>query len=67
MVVRTETIRVTPPATLLADCREPAWEGATLGQLPDYIQDLQAALVACNIDKQKLREWATDPASEPLR
>jgi len=61
-----EVVRLTPPEPLLQDCPQPQWGGETLGDLIDYIKALQAALVACNVDKQHLRDWAAG-AADPLR
>jgi hypothetical protein len=51
-------VREAPPAELLADCPVPVIQVKTNGQLAVTAIALQQALVACNIDKESLREWA---------
>ncbi|WP_012612786.1 Rz1-like lysis system protein LysC [Nitratidesulfovibrio vulgaris] len=56
-----ETVRLTPPATLMQETPTPdppVWDGATNGDLLDYAQDSRAALGRCNADKAGMRKWA---------
>jgi hypothetical protein len=52
-----KTVKLTPPSLLLADCAQPAFlhNPATNLDLLNYAISLQAALTACNQDKQALR------------
>ena len=55
---RTETIVVKPPAVLVQDCPVPAVDAQTWGDLPAELVEMRNALVSCNRDKEKLRQWA---------
>lgn len=52
------TVRVGPPAPLLADCPTPELQLDTNGALAAGILTLRRALDDCNADKSALREWA---------
>jgi hypothetical protein len=49
-----------PPLALLQDCPHPNTLVATNGDLLRLLRAYEAALGACNIDKQALREWAKE-------
>lgn len=53
------------PATLLADC--PGYDGplVTNGDLAAAYQGSKQALVACNADKEALREWDAKRMAKP--
>ena len=57
--VEYQTVKITPPALLLANCAAPAGprNPATNLDLLDYAIRLKAALSACNQDKQALRKF----------
>ena len=53
---QTETIVVKPPAVLMQDC--PACRGCSgMGRSPAELVEMRNALVSCNRDKEKLRQW----------
>lgn len=56
-VIEYQTVKITPPSMLMADCLTPArlHNPATNGDLLNYSIRLQAALDACNQDKRALR------------
>ena len=49
-----------PPLALLQDCPHPNTLVVTNGDLLRLLRAYEAALDACNIDKQALREWAKE-------
>jgi hypothetical protein len=55
-----ERSRPTPPIALMQDCHAPnrPLDRTVRAQL-EYIPIVLEALGACNVDKEKLREWAT--------
>ena len=55
---------LTPPEVLIQNCPGATIKGKTTGDLVSYNLDLKAALQQCNIDKQKIREWATQAKGE---
>ena len=55
---QTETIVVKPPAVLMQDCPVPAVDAAVWGDLPAELVEMRNAIVSCNRDKEKLRQWA---------
>lgn len=60
-VVKTEILRLTPPAELLAACPEPSLQGETYRAIVAHALDIKQALRRCNADKQALRDWAATP------
>lgn len=58
-LIKTETIRLVPPAALLADCPEtPIPESGINGDLLEIAKLLRIDLAECNRSKARLREWA---------
>lgn len=53
-----ETVVVKPPTVLMQDCHVPAVGAAVWGDLPAELVEMRNALVSCNRDKEKLRQWA---------
>lgn len=54
-----ETVRLTPPAQLMAACPEPAPGGSTLGYLAlQYTLELRRALRDCNSQLDGIRRWS---------
>jgi len=60
-VIKTEVIKLTPPATLLAPCAAPTLQGDTYRAIIGHALDLKRALKHCDADKAALRQWANDP------
>lgn len=61
-------MREVPPAELLRECPSPAFGGPlTNSGLVGYVDDLRAALRACNDDKTALRDWAGQADLEAKR
>jgi len=55
--VAPQIIKQLPPAELLQDCPDVSVKPKTNGELAKQRDGLKASLKACNIDKQRLREW----------
>jgi len=56
--VTTQTIKLSPPAEWLADCPVPPKpKTATNEELAKWLNQYEAALASCNIDKSLLRDY----------
>lgn len=53
-----KTVQAVPPAALLQDCPVPEVDVKNWGDLPPAVVEMRNALVSCNRDKKKLRQWA---------
>lgn len=57
-LIRTETVLLSPPAALLADCPEtPIPESGSNGDFLEVAKLLRIDLAECNRSKVRLREW----------
>ena len=62
VVVKEEVlVKITPPVELVADCEHPDDPvNPRYADLVLWINEYRNALVLCNMDKQKIRQWMDD-------
>ena len=63
-VTQVETVKISPPAILIAETSEPLLRGGTNGDLLNWALELLSSLRRCNADKAALREWASAEAEK---
>ncbi len=57
---------LTPPASLIPECHEPAFLGSTYGDAVEHAVQLQGAFRECHIEIDTLNQWVKQHQSNDI-